>query len=128
MPVVVEKKAPLVFRVWKNGDKLVSGVWNIPVPADGGEVIPDIVIAPVVGYDRDCYRLGYGGGFFDRTLAALSPRPVIIGVGYAQAAITSIHPLPHDIPMTVIVTEVGMTGPAESPTRHTTKSPPRSIS
>ena len=97
------------------------------MPADGSEVIPDIVIAPVVGYDRNCYRLGYGGGFFDHTLAALSPRPVIIGVGYVQAAITSIHPLPHDIPMTVIVTEHGIIVPAVSPTRHTTENAPRAI-
>ena len=57
LPVVIAKNAPLVFRAWKSGDKLVSGAWNIPVPADGGEVIPDIVIAPVVGYDKNCYRL-----------------------------------------------------------------------
>lgn len=127
LPVVIAKNAPLVFRVWKSGDKLVSGVWNIPVPADGGEVIPDIVIAPVVGYDRNCYRLGYGGGFFDRTLAALSPRPIIIGVGYAQAAIMSTHPLPHDIPMTVIVTEHGIIAPAVPLTGDTTENPPRVI-
>ena len=127
MPVVIAKNAPLVFRAWKSGDKLVSGAWNIPVPADGGEVIPDIVIAPVVGYDKNCYRLGYGGGFFDRTLAALSPRPIIIGVGYTQAAITSIHPLPHDIPMTVIVTEHGIIAPAAPLTKDTTENPPRAI-
>jgi 5-formyltetrahydrofolate cyclo-ligase len=127
LPVVIGKNAPLVFRAWKSGGKLVSGVWNIPVPADGAEVIPDIVIAPVVGYDRNCYRLGYGGGFFDRTLAALSPRPIIIGVGYAQAAITSIYPLPHDIPMTVIITEHGIIAPAVSPTRPTTENAPRAI-
>jgi 5,10-methenyltetrahydrofolate synthetase len=127
LPVVIGKNAPLVFRAWKSGGKLVSGVWNIPVPADGAEVIPDIVIGPVVGYDRNCYRLGYGGGFFDRTLAALSPRPIIIGVGYAQAAITSIHPLPHDIPMTVIITEHGIIAPAVSPTRFTTQNAPRAM-
>ena len=69
LPVVVEKKAPLVFRIWKSGDRLVPGVWNIPIPADGAEASPDVVIAPVVGFDSACYRLGYGGGFFDRTLA-----------------------------------------------------------
>lgn len=106
LPVVIQKNAPLVFRAWHKGSKLASGVWNIPVPAEGAEILPDIVIAPLVGFDRACYRLGYGGGFFDRTLAALSPRPMIIGVGHAQAAITSINPLPHDIPMDVIVTEL----------------------
>lgn len=105
LPVVIQKNAPLIFRAWHKGSKLASGVWNIPVPAEGAEVLPDIVVAPLVGFDRACYRLGYGGGFFDRTLAALSPRPMISGVGYAQAAISSINPLPHDIPMDVIVTE-----------------------
>jgi 5-formyltetrahydrofolate cyclo-ligase len=117
-PIVIERHAPLVFRTWRKGSKLVSGVWNIPVSADGAEVVPDIVIAPVVGFDAACYRLGYGGGFFDRTLAALSPRPIIIGVGYAQAAIASIQPLPHDIPMDVIVTEREILVPALAPIRH----------
>ena len=76
LPVVVEKKAPLVFRLWKPGGRLVPGVWNIPIPADGDEVLPDVVIAPVVGFDSACYRLGYGGGFFDRTLAHFAPVPL----------------------------------------------------
>src|SRR6476660_4175234 len=72
LPVVVEKKAPLVFRLWKPGERLAAGIWNIPIPADGADVLPDIVIAPVVGLDSAGYRLGYGGGYFDRTLASLS--------------------------------------------------------
>jgi 5,10-methenyltetrahydrofolate synthetase len=83
------------------------GVWNIPVPADGAELAPDITIAPVVGHDPGCYRLGYGGGFFDRTLAALEPRPMAIGVGHPVAAIRTIYPQPHDIPMDAIVTGAG---------------------
>ena len=78
---------------------------TIPVPAAGEEVCPDIVIAPVVGYDRNAYRLGYGGGYFDRTLAAIPRRPMIIGVGYSQAAIPTIYPQLHDIPMDKIVIE-----------------------
>jgi 5-formyltetrahydrofolate cyclo-ligase len=115
LPVVVEKNLPLIFRIWQRGQRLVPGIWNIPVPADGVEVIPDIIIAPVVGFDSANYRLGYGGGFFDRTLAALPSRPVVIGVGYAQAAIASVYPLPHDIPMDVIVTERGPIAPSASP-------------
>jgi 5-formyltetrahydrofolate cyclo-ligase len=112
LPVVVEKNLPLIFRIWQHGQRLVPGIWNIPVPADGVEVIPDIIIAPVVGFDSANYRLGYGGGFFDRTLAALPSR---LGVGYAQAAIASVYPLPHDIPMDVIVTERGPIAPSASP-------------
>lgn len=105
LPVVVAHKAPLVFRAWRPGDRLERGIWNIPVPADGQTVMPDIVIAPVVGFDRACYRLGYGGGFFDRTLAALPLRPRVLGVGYACAEIATIYPQPHDIGMHEIITE-----------------------
>lgn len=87
---------------------MTRGVWNIPVPADGIDVRPDIVVSPVLGFDRAGYRLGYGGGFYDRTLAALAPRPLVIGVGFAMSAMTTIRPLPHDIPMYFIVTEDGL--------------------
>jgi 5,10-methenyltetrahydrofolate synthetase len=108
LPVVVEKAAPLAFRVWHPGGPLVRGAWNIPVPADGADVRPDFILAPVVGFDASGYRLGYGGGFFDRTLAALSPRPGVIAVGYGLAAIPTIHPLAHDIAMDAVVTEDGI--------------------
>jgi 5,10-methenyltetrahydrofolate synthetase len=111
LPMVIERHAPLAFRAWRPGDRLQPGVWNIPVPSDGPEIMPDIVIAPLVGFDDACYRLGYGGGFFDRTLAALPRRPRIVGVGYAQAAIRTIYPQPHDVPMDVIVTERGIVAP-----------------
>jgi 5,10-methenyltetrahydrofolate synthetase len=111
LPVVVERHRPLVFRAWMPGEPLERGVWNIPVPARGAEVIPDVVIAPVVGFDPAGYRLGYGGGFFDRTLAALPARPRVLGVGYAQAAIPTIYPQPHDIAMDLIVTENGIAVP-----------------
>jgi 5-formyltetrahydrofolate cyclo-ligase len=107
LPLVVEKNAPLVFRSWKPGEPLVKGFWNIPVPEHGLEVVPDVSLAPVVGHDEQGYRLGYGGGYFDRTLAAIAPRPFVIGVGYAQAAIRTIYPLPHDIMLNAVVTEEG---------------------
>lgn len=107
LPVVVGKAQPLVFRLWAHGEPLERGVWNIPVPSEGARVEPDVVIAPVVGFDRAGFRLGYGGGFYDRTLAALAKRPRIVGVGYAQAAIATIYPQPHDIPMNLVVTDAG---------------------
>lgn len=110
LPVVVKKAHPLVFRQWQSGDRLERGVWNIPIPADGAEVVPDIAIAPVVGYDPACYRLGYGGGFFDRTLASLLPhKPRLFGVGYTAQAIPTIYPQSYDIPMDAVVTEAGVT-------------------
>ena len=104
LPLVVAKAQPLVFRAWQAGDPLEKGVWNIPVPAQGDPVLPDIVIAPLVGFDRRNYRLGYGGGFFDRTIAAMPTKPLVIGVGYALQRMDTIRPQPHDIPMDRIVT------------------------
>ena len=109
LPVVMTRAQPLVFRLWSKGDPLVRGVWNIPVPVDNAEVVlPDVVIAPVVGFDPHGYRLGYGGGFFDRTLAAMPHPPRVFGVGYGEVAIATIHPLPHDIAMDCVVTEDGI--------------------
>ena len=115
LPVVVQRHAPLAFRSWARGEALQPGVWNIPVPANGTDVTPDIVIAPVVGFDAACYRLGYGGGFFDRTLAALPRRPRFIGVGYASQAIRTIYPQAYDVGMDMVVTEAGIVSPAAEP-------------
>lgn len=104
LPVVVAKARPLVFREWVPGCRMTRGVWNIPTPAEGAEIAPDVVIAPLVGFDPGCYRLGYGGGFYDRTLAAMPVRPMVIGVGLETAALPTIHPQPHDVPMDAIVT------------------------
>lgn len=101
LPVVLRKAAPLVFRDWTGSETLERGVWNIPIPpGTAAEVIPDIVISPVVGFDAENYRLGYGGGFYDRTLAQLrvtGRRPQVIGVGYAFQRIATIFPQPHDV-------------------------------
>src|SRR3954447_8707323 len=105
LPVVIDKKGPLEYRTWRPGEALVDGVWNIPVPEKREVVIPAMVLAPLVGFDRRSYRLGYGGGYFDRTLAALSPKPLAIGVGFEFQAIETIYPQPFDVPMDWIVTE-----------------------
>jgi 5-formyltetrahydrofolate cyclo-ligase len=105
LPAVVDKKGPLEYRAWRPGELLVDGVWNIPVPKNREIVLPNAVLAPLVGFDRQCYRLGYGGGYFDRTLAALSPRPLAIGVGFELSRIDTIYPQLHDVPMDLIVTE-----------------------
>ena len=107
LPVVVAKAAPLIFRNWKPGDRLEKGVWNIPIPAEGDPVLPDVVVSPVVGFDGSSYRLGYGGGFYDRTLAAMPRRPQVIGVGYELQRIPTIYPQPFDIPMDIVLTEAG---------------------
>ena len=87
------------------GEPMQSGLWGIQVPARRVVVPHDVMIAPLVGFDRERYRLGNGGGYFDRTLAALGQRPFVIGVGYASAELETIHPQAHDIPMDLILTE-----------------------
>jgi 5,10-methenyltetrahydrofolate synthetase len=103
LPTVAAMRQPLVFREWRPGCAMRRGVWNIPEPADGEVLTPDVVIAPLVGFDPTGYRLGYGGGFYDRTLAALSPKPRAIGVGHPVAAIPTIFPQPHDVQMDVVL-------------------------
>lgn len=118
LPVVIEKGRPLVFRLWAPGEPLERGIWNIPQPpAHAAAVLPDVIIAPVVGFDLECYRLGYGGGFYDRTLASLPNRPRVFAVGYSQARLSTIYPLPHDVRMTAIVTEHGIEPPLTPRTR-----------
>jgi 5,10-methenyltetrahydrofolate synthetase len=108
MPVVVAPKTPLIFREWHPGIELVKGPLGIPYPVGSPEVIPDHVLLPMLGWDGDGYRLGYGGGFFDRTLAAIAKRPRVIGVAYEQAYLKTIQPQPHDIPVDFVVTERGV--------------------
>lgn len=84
---------------------MVIGFWDIPVPAEGEWLTPDVLLAPVVGFDAANYRLGYGGGYFDRTLAGLQGTWRAIGVGYGLGRLDTIHPLSHDIRLQAIVTE-----------------------
>ena len=108
LPVVVAPKAPLIFREWHPGVKLAAGPLGIPYPAASPEVRPDHVLLPMLGWDAGGYRLGYGGAFFDRTLAALEKRPRVIGTSYESAYLATIDPQPHDIPMDFVVTERGV--------------------
>ena len=105
LPVVVDRHGPLEYRLWQPGMTMEIGIYDIPVPKARQVAHPGIVVAPLVGFDAANYRLGYGGGYFDRTLAALVPRPIAIGVGYEAALLASVFPRPHDIPMDYIVTE-----------------------
>lgn len=108
LPIVVAKGAPLAFRAWHPGCEMERGIWNILQPADDVRVVPTVTVAPVVGHDAACYRLGYGGGFFDRTLASISPRPRAIGIGLSMTRIETIYPQVWDVAMTAIVTEEGI--------------------
>ena len=108
LPVIVKKNAPVEFWPWEPGTSMRRGFWNIPVPASGTPVRPDALIVPLIGFDAACFRLGYGGGYYDRTLGALDPLPLRVGLGYADGELATIYPQPHDVPMSVIVTERGV--------------------
>ena len=108
LPVVVKPKSPLIFREWHPGVQMVVGPLDIPYPAGSPEVVPEAVLLPMNGWDPQGYRLGYGGGFFDRTLASLAKRPLTIGVTYELAKLDTIHPQSWDIPMDYVVTERGV--------------------
>jgi 5,10-methenyltetrahydrofolate synthetase len=107
LPVVVAKNAPLEFREWSPGVATVPGVFGLPVPQTPA-VVPEVVLMPPVGFDERGFRLGYGGGYFDRTLAHLTPHPLKIGLARAASRMQTIHPQPHDIPMDFVITEEGI--------------------
>ncbi len=108
LPVVVAPRTPMIFRQWWPGVETAPGVYDIPYPVDSPEVVPAAALVPLVGFDPGGYRLGYGGGYFDRTLAALESNPVTVGLGFEIARLKTIHPQPHDIPLDFIVTESGI--------------------
>jgi 5-formyltetrahydrofolate cyclo-ligase len=110
LPALAARAQPLEYRRWYPGAPMVPGKFSfgIPEPAEGPAVLPDLMLVPLVGFDGKGYRLGYGGGYFDRTLAAYPVRPRTIGVGYELGRMATIHPQPHDIPLDIIVTEAGV--------------------
>ncbi len=105
LPVVRAKGEALTFRPWTPGVAMARGVWDIAYPARGAPVTPQVLIIPLVGFDAAGHRLGYGGGYYDRTLAEARDRPLTIGVGLESFRLETIHPLPHDVPLDVVVTE-----------------------
>jgi 5-formyltetrahydrofolate cyclo-ligase len=107
LPAVPVKQQPMVFHPWTPGCKMTSGILNIPVPATEERVSPAIFLAPVVGFDARGFRLGYGGGYFDRTLAHLPGDWQVIGIGFDCQEIETIHPQGHDIPMNMVITQSG---------------------
>jgi 5,10-methenyltetrahydrofolate synthetase len=108
LPVVVAPKTPLIFREWHPGIELAKGPMDIPYPVDSQQLTPDAVLLPMNGWDQQGYRLGYGAGFFDRTLASLPKKPLVIGVSYELSKLHTIHPQSWDLPMDYVVTERGV--------------------
>jgi 5,10-methenyltetrahydrofolate synthetase len=105
LPVVVGRDQPLQFASWRPGDALVKGALGMAVPADAGKAVePDALLVPCVGFNADRFRLGYGGGFYDRTLAS-HPRPLAVGIAYG-CGLVEFDGAPHDIALDQIITEL----------------------
>jgi len=107
LPVVVAEGQPLAFREWTPETPLAPDRYGIPTPTAGEWLTPDLILLPLNGFDAAGFRLGYGGGYFDRTLAALAPRPLAVGVGFEINRVGSIRPEAHDQRLDWIVTENG---------------------
>jgi 5,10-methenyltetrahydrofolate synthetase len=107
LPVVVAPRTPLAFRAWDESSRLVPDRYGIPYPEQGDDVHPDVLLVPMNAFDAAGFRLGYGGGFFDRTLAARKPRPLAVGVAFELARVPTLYPRPHDLAMDWVVTERG---------------------
>lgn len=108
LPAVIERRTPLEFRRWWPGTSMVPGAYKIPVPKARDTVVPEVIVAPLVGFDAEGYRLGYGGGYYDCTLSAMPTEPLVIGVGYEMSRLETLYPQPHDVAMHHIVTEAGV--------------------
>lgn len=105
LPVVVGEV--LEFAPWTPKTPMEPGEYGIQVPASKQRMKPQLVLIPCLGIDQNRYRLGYGGGYYDRTLARTSPRPVSVGIGFDCARVSSIKPKPHDIRLDLALTEGG---------------------
>lgn len=111
LPIAQGRGRPLMFRPWTPQTAMTTGRWDIPHPAMGPSVSPDVVLAPMVAFDDAGHRLGYGAGYYDRTLAALPERPLVIGLSFEFARLASIRPQPHDVAMDLVITEAGVFPP-----------------
>ena len=114
LPVVDREKNTLHFHVWYPGCPMEEDAYNIPKPKDTEIIVPTLLIVPCVGYGAGGYRLGYGGGFYDRTLAALQPKPFTLGLGFAQGFLPDLAPEPHDVPLDAVLNENGVVWPVSS--------------
>ncbi len=112
LPVVNKQTKTLTFHAWYPGCPMEEDAYGIPKPKDTEQVVPTLLLVPCVGWGPGGYRLGYGGGFYDRTLAAYQPKPVTVGLGYAIGALPELVPEAHDVPLDAILSDEGVAWPA----------------
>jgi 5,10-methenyltetrahydrofolate synthetase len=113
LPVVDKVNQTLKFHAWFPGCPMEEDAFGIPKPKDTEIVVPTLLFVPCVGYGVGGYRLGYGGGFYDRTLAQLRPKPYTAGLGFAAGFLPNFEPEPHDVPLDAILNEMGVVWPMD---------------
>jgi 5-formyltetrahydrofolate cyclo-ligase len=111
LPVVNKEHKTLIFYSWYPGCPMEADAYDIPKPKDTAIVVPTLLFVPCVGYGPGGYRLGYGGGFYDRTLATLQPAPFTVGLAYSNALVPDFQPEAHDVPLDAILTDAGQVFP-----------------
>ena len=111
LPVVNKLHKTLTFHAWYPGCPMEEDAYGIPKPKDTEVIVPTLLFVPCVGYGPGGFRLGYGGGFYDRTLATLQPRPVTVGLGYTHGWLPDMEPEPHDIPLDALLNDNGVVWP-----------------
>jgi 5,10-methenyltetrahydrofolate synthetase len=111
LPVIDKITKTLTFHVWYPGCPMEEDAYGIPKPKDTDVIQPTLLFVPCVGYGPGGYRLGYGGGFYDRTLATLKPQPLTVGLGFTQGFVDDLEPEPHDIPLDAILNDHGVVWP-----------------
>ena len=113
LPVVNKLHKTLTFHVWYPGCPMEEDAYGIPKPKDTEPGLPTLRFVPCVGYGPGGYRLGYGGGFYDRTLATLQPKPFTVGLGFGHGFLPDLMPEPHDVPLDAILNEYGTVWPVQ---------------
>ena len=108
LPVADRDTGSLRFHVWFPGCPTELDAYDIPKPKGTEEFVPEILVVPCLGFGPGGVRLGYGGGFFDRTLSSLTPRPVTVGVSFTHGFLPMLRPGPHDRPLDAMLTEDGV--------------------
>jgi 5,10-methenyltetrahydrofolate synthetase len=108
LPVADRETQSLRFRVWYPGCEMELDAYDIPKPKDTDEFVPQMLIVPCLGFGPGGVRLGYGGGFFDRTLRTLDPRPVTAGVSFTHGFLPFLRRAPDDLPLDALITEDGV--------------------
>ncbi len=111
LPVVNKVDKTLTFYTWYPGCPMEEDAYGIPKPKDTEIVVPTLIFVPCVGYGPGGFRLGYGGGFYDRTLASLNPKPFTVGLGYDFAYLPHLQPEAHDVPLDAILSDTGVMWP-----------------